>query len=342
MKISEFKSPENQLNEASPTLAAIKGMFTGQGTHQTLVQDIFLQDFYQDALTSLKNGVKGGLVDPEIKTAAAPEPESPPAAPGDDPTSTGSNPEPTPPGGSPAPTGNALAIVPPAAAPSALTPTPLRGPALTGPAPRKQLPPPGAAAKGKTSSWQPKPNKVYYSRGASQIPQTSKASNVTYTQSQPKPASQQTIQGTSKLVPIKPKTTEAKYTKLNSLFENIIAEISGTGKMSIADYMKKWFSMYMQGVNWSESQQVVNDLITKLQDEYPKNLKQNLNSLGKIALALSKVNAPAGAPAQYKQQQQQQQQEVSNMTPEKLAATFKAMRPRDKQKASQLIKKAGG
>jgi len=61
--------------------SALKGAFTGQGTQQQLTQDIFLRDFYQDALTSLKNGIKGGLVDPSLDTeltlASKPEPIKP-------------------------------------------------------------------------------------------------------------------------------------------------------------------------------------------------------------------------------------------------------------------------
>ena len=62
----------NELNKIEEgVLSSIKGMFTGQGGYQTQVQDIFIKDFVQDALTSLNNGVKGGLIDPNIKTAGA-------------------------------------------------------------------------------------------------------------------------------------------------------------------------------------------------------------------------------------------------------------------------------
>lgn len=59
----------NELNKIEEGIvSSIKGMFTGQGGYQTKVQDIFIKDFIQDAITSLNNGVKGGLIDPNFKS----------------------------------------------------------------------------------------------------------------------------------------------------------------------------------------------------------------------------------------------------------------------------------
>lgn len=66
MKLNEL----NQIEEG--IISSIKGMFTGQGGYQTQVQDIFINDFVQDAITSLNNGVKGGLINPAAKSNAAP------------------------------------------------------------------------------------------------------------------------------------------------------------------------------------------------------------------------------------------------------------------------------
>lgn len=83
MKINEFSQPK-QLNEVSSLagamfgevpMAALKGLFTGKGGKHQLAQDIFLRDFYQDALTSLDNGIKSGYVDPNKAYAA---PNTPP------------------------------------------------------------------------------------------------------------------------------------------------------------------------------------------------------------------------------------------------------------------------
>jgi hypothetical protein len=62
----------NELNKIEESIvSSIKGMFTGQGGFQTKVQDIFIKDFVQDAITSLNNGVKGGLIDANVKSTPA-------------------------------------------------------------------------------------------------------------------------------------------------------------------------------------------------------------------------------------------------------------------------------
>lgn len=66
MKINEFKAkPKKKMNEVSAGWAALKGMFTGNDdAHQQLTQDIFINDFVNDALISIKNGISGGIIDP--------------------------------------------------------------------------------------------------------------------------------------------------------------------------------------------------------------------------------------------------------------------------------------
>ena len=49
-------------------VSAIKGAFTGAGTKEQLTQDLFFKDFVNDAVTSLKNAVKSGLVNVKSKT----------------------------------------------------------------------------------------------------------------------------------------------------------------------------------------------------------------------------------------------------------------------------------
>ena len=61
MKLNDI----NQIEEG--IFSAIKDRFK-QGGYQTNVQNIFIKDFVQDAITSLNNGVKGGLIDPNIKS----------------------------------------------------------------------------------------------------------------------------------------------------------------------------------------------------------------------------------------------------------------------------------
>lgn len=73
MKINEINSLNEGIGSAligAPAAAAIKGMFSGTGTKAQLAQDIFLKDFYGDAVTSLKNGISGGTVDKNLTMSA--------------------------------------------------------------------------------------------------------------------------------------------------------------------------------------------------------------------------------------------------------------------------------
>jgi hypothetical protein len=83
MKINEFNQPK-KIDEGiggaligDVNAAKIKGLFTGKGGKHQLTQDIFLTDFYQDALTSLDNGIKSGFVN--TQPSAAGEPNAPTA-----------------------------------------------------------------------------------------------------------------------------------------------------------------------------------------------------------------------------------------------------------------------
>lgn len=76
MKLNDIKQIEEGI------FSAIKDRFK-QGGYQTNVQNIFIKDFVQDAVTSLNNGVKGGLIDPNIKStgqSAAPAAGATPAS----------------------------------------------------------------------------------------------------------------------------------------------------------------------------------------------------------------------------------------------------------------------
>jgi|LauGreDrversion4_2_1035121.scaffolds.fasta_scaffold196598_3 hypothetical protein len=65
MKLNDIKQIEENL--LSNIGGAIKDRFK-QGGYQTTVQNIFIKDFVQDAITSLNNGIKGQLIDPNIKS----------------------------------------------------------------------------------------------------------------------------------------------------------------------------------------------------------------------------------------------------------------------------------
>ena len=71
MKLNEFKQIEEQLKKqkldelslssfiGDVGSALVKGGFTGKGFKQQMIQDMFLKDFYDDAITSLDNAIKG-------------------------------------------------------------------------------------------------------------------------------------------------------------------------------------------------------------------------------------------------------------------------------------------
>jgi hypothetical protein len=65
MKLNDIKQIEENI------FSAIKDRFK-QGGYQTNVQNIFIKDFVQDAITSLNNGIHGELIDPNIKSNGQP------------------------------------------------------------------------------------------------------------------------------------------------------------------------------------------------------------------------------------------------------------------------------
>ena len=76
MKINEINQP-NQIDEGigsaligDRAAAAVRGFFSGKGTKHTMYQQAFLKDFYQDAITSLDNGVRGGFVNKDLPSEA--------------------------------------------------------------------------------------------------------------------------------------------------------------------------------------------------------------------------------------------------------------------------------
>lgn len=170
----------NQIEEG--IISSLRGAVTGKGSRNTMIQDIFIKDFIQDALTSLKNAIQGGLV---------------------------------------------------------------------------------------------------YDK---------------YYDEEPQPASN---------------VAESGYHAMNQIFENIIklSEAAAQKKMSIVDFMMKWFEQYMKGVDWQDSKELVRNKIKEFAIEYKKySSNKPLKELAHIALALSKTNAPAGAPQEFKQTQQSSSQ----------------------------------
>lgn len=77
----------NELNKIEEGLVSgLKDMLSGQGRYQTQVQNIFIKDFVQDAIASLRNGISGGLItqdkQPAQPAATTPTQPTQPTAPG--------------------------------------------------------------------------------------------------------------------------------------------------------------------------------------------------------------------------------------------------------------------
>jgi len=113
--------------------------------------------------------------------------------------------------------------------------------------------------------------------------------------------------------------TESRYDMMNHVLESIININEETELRTISDFMMDWFAHYMYGVNWESSKTVVQQNLKKLQDEYPKNVKENLTTLARVGLALISVNkgrAPAGAPPEFTKAQQQELASVEKIKTE--------------------------
>jgi hypothetical protein len=266
----------NELNKIEEGIvSSIKGMFSGQGGYQTQVQDIFIKDFVQDAITSLNNGVKGGLINPAAKSAgSSAQPAAQPA------------------------TGTANTAQP-------------AGQQYMG----KIAPNAGPATK-------PAAPASPFTTPTLNQPKTTVSANTTAS----KPGSI-TTGGVGM------KVKESPYDKMNRVFESIINIDEAPEARTIADFMTDWFTQYMQGVNWQSSQAIVKQKLNKLQNEYPKNVNQNLTDLARMGLALSKTSTPAGAPQEFSQAKKQEAGSI-----QELKSTLDALSKSNPAGYNELIK----
>ena len=278
----------NELNKIEEGIvSSIKGMFTGQGGYQTQVQDIFIKDFVQDALTSLNNGIKGGLIGTDVGStdAAAPEEPASPDTPAEPATPT----TPTTPT-TPAPGGTAPATTPP---------------------PMRTVGPTSAQATVAASrKFNKDVTKAQSAQADVRISNDKLKKDAEIAAAKPK--FQQNA--TDRVAIQKARSAgliSEHYDRLNNIFESIINLDEEAKLRTISDFMMDWFTQYMQGVEWSGSKAIIQQKLDQLQKEYPNNVKQHLTNLAKTALALSKAGSPAGAPSQFTQAQDQRQQTIN-------------------------------
>ena len=348
MKINEFNKPK-QVDEglgdafgaASRALvgdyatSAVKGMFTGKGTAKQLEYDLFFKDFYNDAVTSLQNGISGGIVDPslEMEEPGAPKEKEEPAA-GTVDTSTK-----TPPA---APTATKTApISTPASTPASTAPAAPAAPASRGKAGPTSAQATVAAAKqfnkGVTAAQSANADKR---KANDELKASAQAAMA-------KPAFQQTA--TDRVAIQKARQAglvkeDAHYAKLNALFESIMEVTSGgmsfgaptmpsatvrkatptaspqdiktpqnvaltaptlnqkpaaktpSNAKSIGEYMLDWFTAYMGGTNWTSYKPRVIELIKNIENTYGSDKgKTAIKTLAKAAYAIPGASGAKGA-----------------------------------------------
>ncbi len=281
----------NEIISEGPISAAIKGAFTGRGTQQQLTLDIFLKDFYQDAITSLNTAIKGGYVNPELRTNSADIiQKSPPKKP------RGSN---------------------------SLTPGPNNGPANDSQQQNIVTEPNNPWIK--LFSWGSKEFDKLKSQGYNDDDaRTSVLRQIGPTegldardfkrigkQTDPKwqeLANQFDIYIAKQVGQSNtPQTSEpiGEYNKMNRVFETIVETITlaeapeslPTAK-SIAQYIMIWFNAYMRGVNWESDKDHVQALARQIENTYSKDRgKAAIKQLAQTAFAISKTSGtvPKGA-----------------------------------------------
>ena len=327
MKINELKQPH--LNEGfldaligDGRAAGIKSIFNPGMTAKTQeAKDIFNKDFVADAIASLQNAVKSGLVVP--KASGATPNATPNAAPKVDPNAVKFTAQPT--ANTPAnPTGKNVAATDPyenlKGKMRQLQPKPGS----------KPLPDKFAAelnsdmaklAKGDKESGTYAANKILKFANAgydvSKLSPTwtasSKAGERFLTQSIYRAITNMLREHSltwdnlglrtrlyesvgetgvflSRCKPIPVSTLEFK--KMDQVFEGIVTELFGKqpveGAESISSYMMDWFSQWMTGVDWNKRKPQVQSLINAIEASYPRgNWKGAIQQLAKAAYAIT-------------------------------------------------------
>lgn len=324
MKLNEFKQIEEQLKKqkldelslssliGDVGSAAVKSGFTGKGFKQQMIQDMFLKDFYDDAITSLDNAVKGQLVNKDIKGSLTGTQQIDPKTieKGNDQGAA-----------APAASKTAGAVAANKAqqqttqninnyvkqAAQQINQTTDKNQKI---AIAKELVNSMADRQG-TPEWN---NAVKGVEGIIRRATDPGFANAAITNLRAGKTMTEAyrIYYINKLIEsigltwddlglcvLKENNSfyiaESKYVKLNQLFESIV-EVAGGGQQSVGQYMLDWFNQYMNGVDWKSKEGVVLPLIQSIEDSYPSGYKRAIKTLAKTAFAISKASPtlPAG------------------------------------------------
>lgn len=317
MKVSEFKKNTLIDEGISNALlgdygaAKLKGMFSGKSTTQQMTQDIFLRDFYSDAISALQNGIASGLVNPKISnktTTTATEIDPALATPiynqtNDTSSTTNSRiPSTTAINHSQKQTikdiNNYIKI---AAKTLNATEDKNEKIVLT-----KKLINAMANRKG-TAEWNNALGTVQHIIKTGGFNSNFTGSAIQALKAGKTITESWKIYYLNKLIETSGLTwkelglvvlrenknfyiAESKFIKLNYVFENIVESEEGE---SISQYLSGWFSQYMQGVDWTSRKQAIDKLIQQVEDTYNRDKgKTAIKQLAKMAFAVSKGNAP--------------------------------------------------
>lgn len=319
MKINEISQPK-QIDEGigsaligDRAAAAIRGFFTGKGTKETQYQQAFLKDFYQDAITSLDNGIRGGFINKDLRSAA-------------------------PGGGGGGGGGTGGTEVDPSAtpAPGAAAATATKAQQQTNQSLNNYIKQAAqtinsttdknqkiAITKELVNAMADRKDYPEWENALATVQQVIKRGNLdpgfaTTAINNLKAGTTMTeaynIYYINKLVESVGLTwkdlglsvlkegknyyiAETRYVRLNQLFESVISLTENQG-VSVGKYMTDWFAAYMAGTKWQNYKAQVEPMIQAIEDSYPKGHKNAIKQLAKTALAISKLSPrkPEGAP----------------------------------------------
>ena len=292
MKISEFNQPKkvdegigDALGGMSRALvgdyatSAIKGMFTGQGTKAQLTQDLFMKDFINDAIASLKNGISSGVVDPNLGMSGS-------AVTDTDDSNTSSAKEKNP--GDTAQAGPAGGGEKPGAEPINKAYGQVVGAMRNVQSGTKPITPEITAAINKDIQ-NARYNKDWAINTGNKIVALA---NKGYDVSALKKAWDSSTaigrkQGT---------VQESWYKKLDTIFESIIREQETGGAKSIGEYMLDWFTAYMAGTNWESYKPSIMKIIKSIEDSYGSDKgRAGIKTLAKAAFSIPGASGAKGA-----------------------------------------------
>jgi hypothetical protein len=306
MKINEFNTKKvnegkftDTLGDISSSLfgqhatSAIGGMFTGKGTKHQLTQDIFLKDFYQDAITSIDNAVKGGILD--LKNTGFGGDTAPDQQKKD--TATGTEKPEVTPGAPESPNSPAGTT----AGTSAAAKTPQATPATPGGQNIKITGNTGAKQAASVNLMQPKPVAKAAVQQGPKYSMNITGKTGTGIGGTAKPAAKQPSQAELDADQERMATgtnENRKFYELNKIFESILQVNEDTSE-TLSQYLYAWFGKYMAGTDWKSREATIKPIVLDIEQKYLSkgDWKGGLKKLAQAGYAIASASkaVPKGA-----------------------------------------------